>query len=116
MNESANERARSKLERARERLDRLQAQQLHRDLKAELRAKERNRRSQHRHRFALGQTVENAGCAGWPRAMLVGALLEQQERLAQAPGLRGAFTARGESHLEPTRSAFTVDDLERVLG
>lgn len=116
MNESASARAQSKLERARERLDRLQAQQLHRDLKAELRAKERNRRSQDRHRFALGQTVENAGCAGWPRALLVGALLEQQERLASAPGLRGAFMARGENHLDPTRSATTSDDLERALG
>jgi hypothetical protein len=85
-----------------DRLARLKARQLLRDMQTKNRIEDAERRADVRRRIELGSAVLTAGCGDWTPTEIVGLLLDGRERAGSSPTMRIGARRRGEEHLSLT--------------
>jgi len=84
---------------ATERLAKLKARQLLREMRTEHQAKRLARRTDLRRRLDLGGAVLTAGCGDFVMVEVIGLLLDAKERIGNSPTMRLAARKRGQDWL-----------------
>lgn len=80
----AREHARAKIERAQARLVQLQAREALAEMRRKTQARSKARRQHARHRFELGEVVEEAGLGSWSKAELTGLLMRARDQFGDS--------------------------------